>query len=900
MLKLFTGVFAVAGLIAATGPIIIHLLNRRRFRVVDWAAMDFLRVALQRNRRVLQMRDLILLVLRVLCIALFGLALARPYFSNLQSGLVLEYSLLAAAIVVTFVGTLVCVLANQRRIRWVAGGLALICGVLSVLGTVEWLQQSSGDEARQLTSRQAVHAVLLMDNSQSMAYESVEGSLWDQARNRAEELLDRLPADSRISVIPTCGSQAGYSIDAYRTRDDARDALKRIQVVDRGLRMSEVLELAAAACRQVPELPSKRVVLIGDQQVNNWLGGIPEASLNQIPELQVVQVAATNPQNVWISDFHVQDGIADIETPATFYASVNYQGAANITAQVTLAVDGAGVATQTLDLVPGQVREVEFKYQIDATPEPGLASFVTADVHVAVDGVQGDHLKSDNRRYLVVPVLAGIPVVFVDQHGADEDPTRNLYGETTLLRRLLAPRVQREAESRRQLIRVRHVGIDQLDRDILRDARLVVVGGVERPGGSVRLLREYVQQGGPLVITAGGAFDPAAWTQDAWLDGAGILPARLAAQPLGESLQESDAKSQLDPFFLDFSSLQHPFFMIEGESKDYLRDLFGEPLFFKAVVAETDASVIAALEQAETKRIDSEREFLEQSQQRFKQWDQQQRQGLLGDDQKAARQADQQQKQRVDPQWLLWRRENLTALQALSTAERVQRTQPRVLARYKRAGHPFLVERRIGQGVVMLLTTAVYSDWNNLPATQAVALFDRILRGLLEETLPRRTFETGQSITLPVDPSQRLKYSLERPGGVTAAIPVNALGSDAFGLIIGDSLRSGVYRVVARKPDPQRPTQPGEKVKQIPLAANSPPRESELKSIDAAGFERRLPAANCKWIAAGEQIKLEGTQISGREMWKLLIQLVLAALLMEMLVLAWPALGAPRVPEQTT
>ncbi|MEO1997459.1 MAG: BatA domain-containing protein, partial [Planctomycetaceae bacterium] len=316
MLKLFTGVFAVAGLIAATGPIIIHLLNRRRFRVVDWAAMDFLRVALQRNRRVLQMRDLILLLLRVLCIAMFGLALARPYFSNLESGLALEYVLLACAVFVTFAGTLVCVLASQRRIRWVAGGLAAACALFAVLGAVEWLQQRTGDEGRQLTSRQPVHVVLLMDNSQSMAYESLEGSLLDQARNRAEELLDRLPADSRITVIPVCGSEVAFSLDAYRTRDDARDALNRIQVVDRGVSMSTVLELAAAACRQVPELPSKRVVLIGDQQVNNWVGGLPESSLKQIPELQVVQVAARQPENVWISDFHVQDGIADIETPA--------------------------------------------------------------------------------------------------------------------------------------------------------------------------------------------------------------------------------------------------------------------------------------------------------------------------------------------------------------------------------------------------------------------------------------------------------------------------------------------------------------------------------------------------------------------------------------------------------
>ena len=32
-------------------PFIIHLLNRRRFRRVDWAPMHYLRLTIQRNRR---------------------------------------------------------------------------------------------------------------------------------------------------------------------------------------------------------------------------------------------------------------------------------------------------------------------------------------------------------------------------------------------------------------------------------------------------------------------------------------------------------------------------------------------------------------------------------------------------------------------------------------------------------------------------------------------------------------------------------------------------------------------------------------------------------------------------------------------------------------------------------
>ena len=86
MLDFTAASFAVAGLAAAAGPVLIHLWNRRRFRVVNWAAMDFLREALQRKRRILQVRDLVLLALRVAAMILLGLALSRPFFTAGGSG----------------------------------------------------------------------------------------------------------------------------------------------------------------------------------------------------------------------------------------------------------------------------------------------------------------------------------------------------------------------------------------------------------------------------------------------------------------------------------------------------------------------------------------------------------------------------------------------------------------------------------------------------------------------------------------------------------------------------------------------------------------------------------------------------------------------------------------------
>src|SRR5438034_10275983 len=58
-------------------PLIIHLINRMRFRRVRWAAMEFLLKSQKRNRRRLIIEQLLLLALRCLLIALAALLLAR-------------------------------------------------------------------------------------------------------------------------------------------------------------------------------------------------------------------------------------------------------------------------------------------------------------------------------------------------------------------------------------------------------------------------------------------------------------------------------------------------------------------------------------------------------------------------------------------------------------------------------------------------------------------------------------------------------------------------------------------------------------------------------------------------------------------------------------------------------
>ena len=74
---------ALLGFLAlAAAPIIIHLLNRRRFVRVDWAPMRVLRQTVASNRRRVRLEQWLLLLLRTLAVAALIVAVARPMLSG--------------------------------------------------------------------------------------------------------------------------------------------------------------------------------------------------------------------------------------------------------------------------------------------------------------------------------------------------------------------------------------------------------------------------------------------------------------------------------------------------------------------------------------------------------------------------------------------------------------------------------------------------------------------------------------------------------------------------------------------------------------------------------------------------------------------------------------------------
>ena len=881
MMFLTTWQFALAGILCAAGPLLIHLLNRRRVQVVPWAAMEFLRVAIRRQRRWMRLRDLLLLLLRMAAVLLFGAALSQPYWSE-----------------------------GERAFR--------------------------GD--------QPVHAILLIDNSLSMGYQQTDGTRLQEAQRQARKLIQRLPAGSRISVIPACGIESPWAADPFDDPERALESLERITVVDRQLVASQVFTSLQQAQKRVPDLAT-RCIWFGDQQRHDWSDRFKEPLPPELDSLQLVDVSEAEYENSWIVDVRLQDGVADVETPATILVDVAHQGpTTREQVPVTLWIDDQAVATQLVTLAgDGTRRSLVFQHQFGAQKaESGKPSFIPIRA-----SLPGDRLPADDQRWTLAPVLTSVPVVFVDQFGPEEENVAlQRLGETRHLRRLLAP--PSSEPTTRPLVRIRHVRIDQLDRAVLADARLVVIAGCPTPEPAVELLREYVEQGGPLFVAAGAQFDPAAWQAAAWLDGDGLLPVPLRATPLGATPEE--ARGNLQTFSIDFASLEDtPLFRLAGVGLEALQDFYAEPFFFKAITVEPDADWKPAwLERQQQKLLrdlDARWPIAADAKRAAAAQDGTSQRGQAATDPKSMPQTDPQ-TATPDPvdavkepdaseptsadrraadtiRWLLWENpatdaSRVSLEQAEISAEvaadsksrqqlvtqQLERLQPRVLARLSDpAKSPLLIERELGEGRVLFFTSGVLSSWNTLPQTNAVLLLDRILRSLLEATLPRYDFPTGEQVLVPLPRVDRgTEVGLQRPGQTTwsESYRVNFVRRNQLGIILPYALQRGLYQLLG-----ELETEPGQAGSAaadggqpawtLALAVQGDAAESDWEPLTPDEITALSADTRLSWVAPGAEISLVGNRIRARDAWWWLVLAVLVLLSCELLLLArsgWQAAAA--------
>ncbi|HWN95106.1 MAG TPA: BatA domain-containing protein, partial [Methylomirabilota bacterium] len=359
------------GLAAVSVPIIIHLLNRRKFQKVVWAAMRFIQTSVERNQRRMRIEDMILLALRCLLLALLAFALARPAFKN--SG-------------------------------------------------ADFLGQSK------------VTAVVLLDNSASMGMSDGTAMRFEKAKKAAEQALETMPAGSSTAVLLASDIANGVISEPTFDLNLARKAIREAPLTDRASDLLPSVQRALDTLKQRIGI-RKEIYLITDGQLAGWkqMGEIEKLLENSQREVRshIVLVSEHEERNLAVTGLRNASGLTPVNQPIRFEARVSNFGRDPVRdVRVSLSVDGEPPSDEfTIDqLPPGGSKSVSLfakmraqgfhsvaaripEDRLPADDKRTLAVRAIKEVRVLlVDGEQGAEPRDSETfflRHALVPVALG-------------------------------------------------------------------------------------------------------------------------------------------------------------------------------------------------------------------------------------------------------------------------------------------------------------------------------------------------------------------------------------------------------------------------------------------------------------------------------------------------------------
>lgn len=462
-----------AGAACMSIPILIHLLNKRRFRRIRWAAVDFLVEADRRNRRRVRLEELILLTLRCLAMLLIGLMLARWF---------LRPDALLAVLGAAGVSERIVVLDDSFSMGLATGGSQDSATVFDRSTTaihrlIGWLREESPNDRLSVLLTSKPDTVWLAQNR-----------IGDIQMADLESQLETLSPSNR-------GGNITASMTAIRESLDDREA--NLNVTIYVLSDFQRSDWAAGATEQ--------------QRVTGPAAALSDwADEDRTLRLVLVDVGESNATNLAITDVK----------------SLQAQAVAGLTGRYVARVTNLGptaTKTSTLRVYVGDAAQ-------PGVPVPVIAPYQSADVPIEVtfpnEGaetlsaeLEGDALAIDDMRALAVPVQRALKVLIVNG-----EPSPDAFDDEAYLLSV-ALRPEGAAFSGNEPVIIDENELEEADLD---GFHAVILANVYRLSESiVTRLETYAAHGGGIMLFLGDQVDPELYRRLLYRDGAGFLPAEL-------------------------------------------------------------------------------------------------------------------------------------------------------------------------------------------------------------------------------------------------------------------------------------------------------------------------------------------------------------------------------------
>ncbi|MEK6249991.1 MAG: BatA domain-containing protein, partial [Planctomycetales bacterium] len=352
LFSLFANPWVLLWLPAAAIPVVIHLWNRRKYREIPWAAMEYLLAAIVKSARRMRIEQLLLLLLRVLLVLLVVFALAKPFLDNAN-------------------------LLFQTGSR--------------------------------------THRVFLIDGSYSMAYQPSDKRAFDVARQRAIEIVKQGREGDGYSLVLMTDTPQIVVGQATFDQAEFIEEIEKLTLVHSGADLDAGLKAVENVIQQAPEgqLAQHHVYILSDLGRNTWdlaqIGPAGDERAERLARLaehgsvEVLAIGGERHENLAVTRLRVEDSYATITNPVVLMATVhNFSDQDRSGQSIELWVDGRRVDQKIEDIDAGTDVTVGFQHRFHISGE-----------HAIEIRVGGDSLDIDNRRYLALPVKEHLNALLV-------------------------------------------------------------------------------------------------------------------------------------------------------------------------------------------------------------------------------------------------------------------------------------------------------------------------------------------------------------------------------------------------------------------------------------------------------------------------------------------------------
>jgi hypothetical protein len=347
----------LAGMLAMSIPVIIHLLHRQRTTPLQWGAMQFLLESPLQLKRRKRVDHWLLMLLRMAVVGLLAFLLARP---------------------------------------------------LAIQGQYNPLAGSAGTDI-----------AIVLDRSVSTGRMNGQQTVFQQGVGVVDEVVKLMKPNDTIAVVLAEHRPNTSLTPKFESRADAAATVARLRQMKPGLTDASIPDSVQAARELGGARNTKRMILVvGDDQRGGWkvennaawraaLGERVKGDDKQVKMFSVPIIPAdTRVSDVSVGELSIQPGIVGVNRPVQVTATLSNSGPEEVGAfNAELVVDGKPIEKRGVaSLKPGSTQTIRFDHTFT---EAG-----SRWVKVRTDAA--DALAADNESVSAAHVWEKLPVLIID------------------------------------------------------------------------------------------------------------------------------------------------------------------------------------------------------------------------------------------------------------------------------------------------------------------------------------------------------------------------------------------------------------------------------------------------------------------------------------------------------